>query len=170
MKPDALVGVATEDLVHRRGVAHLGAVERVGQRGERLVRHVHHVSQRALVGELPDLPGPAAHVARAQDERGRLREQRLEHDVVVAHVVLAVGVLDEDEVAGRQRDGGAHAVALALRPVLVEHLHARAVLDLLHQLARAVGRVALDDDDLAVAALDVRGVTRSKVSANVGPR
>ena len=55
-------------------------------------------------------------------------------------------------------DGRAHAVALALRAVLVEHDHAGPLLDLLHELARAVGRVALDDDDLAVDARDLRGV------------
>ena len=87
-------------------------------------------------------------MTRAEHERGAARAQRLEQALVVVEVVLEVGVLDQDEVAGRVRQAGAHGVALAARAILVDHAHAGPALDLAHLVARAVGRVALDDDDL----------------------
>ena len=59
-------------------------------------------------------------------------------------------------VPGHVLQPRADRVALAARPVLVDHAHARPALVAAHDVARPVGAVALDDDDFFLDAQRLR--------------
>jgi hypothetical protein len=55
----------------------------------------------------------ASEVAAAVDDVGAAVEQRAHHRDVILRVVLEIGVLDDQQVAGRRCDAGAHGASLA---------------------------------------------------------
>ena len=88
------------------------------------MREVEDERLQRLIGKLPDGPAAAA-VARAEYERLSARRDRLEEDVVVVEIVLEIGVLNEDDLAGRMGETGADRVPLAACPVLEHELYPR---------------------------------------------
>ena len=91
-----------------------------------------------------------AEKARSEHRIGPPVQNRLQERRIVRRVVLQVGVLDDDDVALRLREAGPQRRALALVALVVEDAHVIA-LDPVHDLARAIGRgVVHDDDFLAV--------------------
>src|SRR5690606_15625886 len=69
---------------------------------------------------------------------------------VFLRIVFEIGVLHDYGVAGRVRETGAQRRALALITLVVNHLVYQRLNLRLDKLARAVGRVVVDDDDLLV--------------------
>ena len=90
---------------------------------------------------------PAGHEARAVDDVGDIGGERLEEVVVLGRVVLEIGVLDEHEVGGGQREAGPERGSLALVAIVQHDPHAL-IGDTDEQVPGAVGRAVVDDDDL----------------------
>ena len=77
--------------------------------------------------------------------------QRLEQHLVLAGVVLEVGVLDDDVVAGDDRERAAQRRPLAAVALVGDDGQPRIVQlgdEVGEHLGRAVGRAVVDDDDL----------------------
>jgi len=95
--------------------------------------------------------------SRAVHHLGPTGQDRPQQDRVVGRVVLEVGVLDQQDIAGRMAqalaDGG--ALALVARQQVQVEVAPRGLLA--QDIAGAVGREVVDDDDLL---LDVAEVDR----------
>ena len=91
--------------------------------------------------------GPARHEARAVHDVGEIGGERLDEVVVLGRVVLEIGVLDEHEVGGGEREARAQRSSLALVAIL-QHDADTLVGDADEQVTGAVGRAVVDDDDL----------------------
>jgi hypothetical protein len=124
---------------------------------------IHACRESTLMRKAPDLPAVCAEMAAAENEVGAAADDRLEELRIVGDVIFKIGVLDEEYVAGRRADPGADGVPLAVRPRLEDDFDpglpggraGRARVSgtkRVHDLPRAVGRAALDDDDFLVHA------------------
>ena len=136
---DRLDDLAPEHLVAR---LHVGQVQ-VGE-------HVRQQRQALVADRVPEVQHPvrpARQEPRAVDDVGDVGCQRLDEVVVLGRVVLEVGVLDEHELGGGEREAGAQRRALAL-VVVVEHDADTLVGHTDEQVAGAVGRAIVDDEDL----------------------
>jgi hypothetical protein len=96
---DAFDDVAAEALVARLHVREVEVGEHVGQQRER------PVAER--VPEVQDAMGSAAEKARPEHDVGDAFLERFEEHVVLAGVVLEVGILDDDVLAGDSRESAA---------------------------------------------------------------
>ena len=105
------------------------------------------------VAVVEDPPALAGQEARAVDHVGAVLQERAHQAGVVARVVLQVGVLEDDQVAGGRGDAGADRGALALVLLVLDVADAVRVLggELAQDLAGAVLRAVVDDDDLDLA-------------------
>ena len=137
---DCLDDLAPEDLVAGLHVGEVEVGEAVGQQG-----------QQPVGDHVPEKQHPvrvAAGEARAVDHVGVVLEDRRDQPRVVGRVVFQVGVLDDDDVAGRRRDASACRSTLAavvrLEDGAVDAVGERAA----QQLDAAVGRAVVDHDDL----------------------
>ena len=111
------------------------------------MREVEDEGLDGLVGKFPD--GPAAFaMTGAEDEFLPAGGEGREQGVVVVEVVFEVGVLDENDVAGGVREAGADGVTFAAGPVFEDECDARVGGVGLDDRACAVGRIALDHNDL----------------------
>jgi hypothetical protein len=93
--------------------------------------------------------GSATDEARAEDHVGLALKDRLQEHRVLPRVVLEVGVLDEDDVAGGRGEPRAQRGALALVPFVEDDRRIRGFCDRRQQIAGAVRGAVVDDDDLA---------------------
>ena len=85
------------------------------------------------------------------------RHDRLDQLRVVLHGVLEIGVLDQDDAAGRVLEPLAHGGALPPRGVLEDEADPGIGGVPRDDVPRAVGRVALDHDELDLDVGDVDG-------------
>src|SRR5262249_49795470 len=86
---------------------------------------------------------------RAVDDVRVVLDDRLDELGILGRVVLEVGVLDDDDLAGGLAEPGAQRGALSLVAVVEDYLQvAVASLHLAEDLAGAVLRAVVDDDDL----------------------
>ena len=87
--------------------------------------------------------------ARAEDDVGVAVEDRLDELRILVGVVFEVGVLDDDDVAARLGDAAADGRPLPLVHRLEDVADLRPLLrERRDDVARAVGRAVVDDDDL----------------------
>ncbi len=67
----------------------------------------------------------AAHEAAAVDDGRAAFQQRFQQQHIVARIVLQVGILDDDDIAGGLLKAGAQRSALAAVDLVEEDLHVR---------------------------------------------
>src|SRR4051812_2706513 len=142
---DLVEDLAAEDLVAGLHVREVQVGDHVRERGQHLVAGV--------VPEVDDAVRTAAEEAAAEDDVGMTVDDRLEQPRVVGGVVLEVGVLDEDDVAGRRREPGTQRGALpaVLRLEHDDVARPHAV----DELAAPVGAAVVDEHDLGVEPAEV---------------
>jgi len=93
-------------------------------------------------------------MARTEDKcvvTGRNGSQQL---FIVIEVVLKIGVLDQDDLAGRGCQPRPDGVAFALGRVLKNERHRGMLPVVLHHFPRAIGRIAFNHDQLQVVSGD----------------
>ena len=98
--------------------------------------------------EVQHPPRASSQKARSVDDVGVAARDRLEQLRVLARVVLQVGVLDDDDVPLRIAEADRDRGALPLVRRLQEHPDAVPTVDLAENLARAVRRSVVDDQEL----------------------
>jgi hypothetical protein len=91
-------------------------------------------------------------VARAEHEIGLPGDEGREEFFVIVQGLFQIGVLNENNVASGGCQAGPDTVPFALRTVFVDDVKARAIFEGLDDLARAVGGIALDNDNLQLDA------------------
>ena len=98
--------------------------------------------------EVEDTVRPAEE-PRAEARIGPAVDNRLEQLPPVSRVVLQIGVLDDDDVAGAHGERLANGGALAaIHGLQVQAIDAAFVEELLEKVAGAIGGTVVDDDDL----------------------
>src|SRR5215210_676449 len=131
-----------EDLVAGLHVRQVEVGEPVAERGQ------HPVAEAVAIVEDP--AAVAGQETRAVDHVGAVFQEGPHQARIVSRVVLEVGVLEEDEVAGRFGDAAADGGPLALVLPLLEQSEAVRILggELPQELQAAVLGAVVDDQDL----------------------
>ena len=101
------------------------------------------------------MPALVAEEPRAVYDVRTAVENRRQKRRVLVRVVLEVGVLDDDDVARGGTKTARHCRALALIERLQQHAHAARAVHRGENVARAVLRAVVDDQDLAIEAAEV---------------
>ena len=123
----------------------------VGQR--RVVEDVREQRQEAVPKQVPEQVRPLRPPARkpgAEDDVGDAAVDRLDQRRHVGRVVLEIGVLDDSDVAVHVRNRRPNGGALAAVLLTDQHDGVLPCAPLFDEVAAAVGRAVVDDDDLLV--------------------
>ena len=140
--------ISAEDLVHRKWVACILAKDGIEEPGEEQMTDIHHVGDAALPAKFANFPTAiAGWVARTENEAGLKPRNRGEQLFIIGKIVLKVGVLDDDDVAGGNLEPLANRVALSGGFVLQQNLYTRMFAIAQHIGAGAIGRIAFDQAD-----------------------
>lgn len=142
---------AAEDLEHREGIGHPGAKRGVENEGEGVVGEIEKDREMVSLVEFAHLH-ISRDVARAEHEIGLPGDEGREEFFVIVQGIFQVGVLNENNVACGSSQTGSDAVPFALRTVFVDDAKAGAIFEGSDDLARAVGGIALDNDNLQLDA------------------
>ena len=113
------------------------------------------------------MPARRSEEARAVDDVGTPFENGLQQHRVLARVVLEVGVLDDDDVAGGFADAASHRGALALVLALQQDADAVAPVELGEDVPRPIARPVVDDDEFLFDAGESTARTRATISRMV---
>src|SRR5574341_180384 len=143
LKAETLEHVGPEDFVPDLDIAQVEVRGHVAEVGEEPIPDV--------VPEVEDAVRPTMESV-AEDNVGVAFQDWLEEPRVVLRVVLQVGVLDEDDVAGHVLDGGADRCSLAAIARVEEEVHLPPVVatQSFQDLTRSVTRGVIHEDDLLV--------------------
>ena len=142
-----------EHFVHRRRIGQSRSEQQVEKGVKQHTTDIHQRSARTAAGEFSDLPAVGPHVPAAEYDGGAAFCDRPDQVRVIADVVFEVGVLNEQDVAGGCREAITDCMSLASGFVLEDQPDTRGALirvlrhEFRDDLARAVGGVALDDDE-----------------------
>jgi len=124
---------STEHFVHREWVFQSTSVHDIEQKSEHPVRRIDDGKPKSLI--VRSTHRLSGLVARAEHESDGWVIERCQQLRVVGHGVLAVGIVDEHDVAGCDRESGAHCISLAARRVLPNNLHTGPFCKLPHYLS-----------------------------------
>src|SRR5581483_5418248 len=113
------------------------------------------------------IAAPAVDEPRSEDDLCVRRAEKRRHEFrILVWAELEVGVLNDDEVAGRVREACSDGGAFAAIDRLTDDARGTGGADRLQRFPRVVRRSVVDDDDLLPQSVHVNVVDRSDDSGN----